>query len=77
MKTVLRRIARLEEQFSPPDWKPRVILRVILERCDQPYPRLEGATVQRTLCADGTLLEVVHPGSGRQHEGNPQTPPET
>jgi hypothetical protein len=61
MKTVLRRIAKLEEQFSPADWRPRVVLRVILERSDQPYPSLEGATVQRTLCADGTLLKVVHP----------------
>jgi hypothetical protein len=61
MRTVLRRIAKLEEQFSPPDWKPRVILRVILERCDQPCPSLEGTTVERTQCADGTLLEVVYP----------------
>ena len=66
MKTITRRLNRIESRFSPP--KPRTRFRVVirLEDVDAPVvrrpngnPRFENATCTRSLCPDGTLWEVV------------------
>jgi hypothetical protein len=67
MKTVIRRLNRLENQFSPP--VPRTSFRIVVRREDPDAPAVrrwnhepsfEKATCKRTLCPDGTLWEVVH-----------------
>ena len=66
MKTVIRRLSRLENQFNPP--VPRTSFRVVarMEDPDAPVlrrhdrePSFEKATCKRSLCPDGTLFEVV------------------
>ncbi len=57
MKTVIRRLRRLEEQFVSAD-RPRRHLRIVIKMAGA-RPSLEDATCKRTLWADGTLLEMV------------------
>jgi hypothetical protein len=69
MKAITRRLSRLEDQFWPPapqaadvlschrpDGRPDALA---VRRFDR-EPSFEKATCKRTLCADGTLWEVVH-----------------
>ena len=57
MKTVIRRLRRLEDQVACVD-RPRRRIRLVV--CDLGDTlSLEGATCQRALCSDGTLLEMV------------------
>jgi len=57
MKTINRRIARLEDQFGSAD-KPRPRLRLlVMELGSKMY--LADATCTRTLGPDGTLMESV------------------
>ena len=63
MKTVVRRIARLEDQFKPaiqPDFlrNPRQRLRIVVSRMYHGL-RLETSICRRTLAASGSLTEVV------------------
>ena len=58
MKTVLKRITRLEGEFQV-TLTPRKRLSIVVTRVDR-KPSLEGATCTRTLCPDGTLMQVVH-----------------
>ena len=57
MKTVTKRITRLEEHLLVAV-NPRKRLSIVVIRVDR-KPSLEGATCTRTLCPDGTLMEVV------------------
>ncbi len=60
MKAVSRRIARLEERFAPTTQdRVKKRLRAIICRVDGGVPDLAKCTAKRTLCPDGTLLEVV------------------
>jgi hypothetical protein len=68
MNRVSRRIRRLEGQFVPADRKPRQTLRIVVRTRDR-TPSLENATCTRTLCPNGTLMEVVRlDESGEGHE---------
>ena len=58
MKTVSKRIARLEEHHQI-TFNPRKRLSIVVSRVDR-TPSLEGATCTRTLCPDGTLMQVIH-----------------
>jgi hypothetical protein len=58
MKPVAKRIDRLEEHLRL-TLTPRKRLSVVVMRVDR-KPSLEGATCTRTLCPDGTLMQVVH-----------------
>jgi hypothetical protein len=61
MNTLARRVQRLQRQFAPaPDYRhnPRERLRVIGAAMDHDLS-LATSTCSRTLCGDGTLLEVV------------------
>jgi hypothetical protein len=58
MKTVTKRIARLEEHLLV-TVNPRKRLSIVVTRVDR-KPSLEGATCTRTLCPDGTVMEVVY-----------------
>ena len=63
MRTVVRRIARLEDQFKPaiqPDFlrNPRQSLRMVVSEMDHRLS-LETSTCRRTLTASGSLTEVV------------------
>jgi hypothetical protein len=58
VKTVAKRLARLEEQFVPPDQKARKCLRLIVCRYGA-KTTLENATCKRTLSPDGTVMEFV------------------
>ena len=61
MKTVIRRIARLEDRFAPPpDFarNPRGRLRIVVCRMDRAL-RLETSRCRRMLNANGSLTEVV------------------
>ncbi len=57
MKAIGRRLCRLEDRFAPPD-KPRDRVRVVVSAIG-PEEGLQNATCQRTLCANGSLVEVV------------------
>ncbi|MGA2186400.1 MAG: hypothetical protein ABSH47_25575 [Bryobacteraceae bacterium] len=58
MRTVIKRLARLEDQFVPPDQKARKCFRLIVCRYGA-KTSLENATCKRTLCPDGTVMELV------------------
>ena len=58
MKPVTKRIARLEEHLQI-TLTPRKRLSIVVTRVDR-KPSLEGAPCTRTLCPDGTLMQVVH-----------------
>jgi hypothetical protein len=62
MKALARRIHRLQRQFAPPaDYlkNPRDRLRLVVCAMDHDL-RLDTSTCTRTLCSNGTLMEVVH-----------------
>ena len=63
MKAIGRRLSRLEDRFAPRD-KPRDRIRMVVSRVGRDEG-LENATCKRTLCANGSLIEVVRlNGSG-------------
>lgn len=62
MKAIAKRLRRLEEQLAPADGKLRVCLRLIVGPVGGIYD-LEGATCHRTLCANGTVMELVIAGN--------------
>jgi hypothetical protein len=68
MKTVIRRLARLEDRFAPPDQKPRKLLRIVVMQAGS-NAGLDEAECTRTLCEDGTLLEVVDLSGSREGSG--------
>ena len=53
-----RRVERLEDRADAGSVKPRRVQRILV-RCMDREPSLENAECHRTLCANGTLLEVV------------------
>jgi hypothetical protein len=57
MRTVARRVLRLENRLQL-SGNPRQRFRMVVTRMDR-RPSLEGARCQRSLCPDGTLLEMV------------------
>jgi len=61
MKTLARGVQRLQQQFAPaPDYlqNPRERLRLIVAAMNHDLSSATSAC-SRTLCGDGTLLEVV------------------
>jgi hypothetical protein len=58
VKIIERRLRQLEDRFGPADGKPRRRLRLLVSMAGS-RPSLENATCKRTLCSDGTLLELV------------------
>jgi hypothetical protein len=58
MKAIAKRLRRLEQQLAPADGRPREVLRLIV-RPVGPLPSLDGATCSRTLCSNGSVMEVV------------------
>jgi hypothetical protein len=58
MKTVLKRITRLEGEFQV-TLTPRKRLSIVVSRVDR-KPSLDGATCTRTLCPNGTIMQVIH-----------------
>jgi hypothetical protein len=58
VKTIVKRLARLEDQFVPPDQKARKCFRLIVCRYGA-KTSLENARCKRTLCPDGTVAELV------------------
>lgn len=58
MRTIVRRLARLEDQFAPADRKPRKYYRLIVCRHGS-RTGLKNATCTRTLWPDGTVAELV------------------
>lgn len=73
MKAIDKRLHRLEGQFGPADGKSRERLRLVVMPAGVSHPDLEGATCQRTLCANGTLLESVRI---RKSNNGPELTPE-
>ncbi len=70
--TLKRRVDRLEDRSGVSSGKPREVDRIVVTCMDR-EPGLENAECTRTLCPDGTLLEVVRldrsrPGLGRPSE---------
>ena len=58
MRTVIRRLARLEDQFVLAGRRPLRVHRLVLCRYGG-KGSLASATCQRTLCPDGTVNEFV------------------
>jgi hypothetical protein len=58
VKIIERRLRQLEDRFGPADGKPRRRLRLLVSMAGS-NPSVEDATCKRTLCSDGTLLELV------------------
>jgi hypothetical protein len=58
VRTVVRRLVRLEEHFAPADRKPRRYYRLVVCKWGS-RTGLENATCRRTLCRDGTVAELV------------------
>jgi hypothetical protein len=56
--TLKRRIERLEDRSGAGSGKPRRVQRIVVRGMDR-EPSLENADCHRTLCPNGTLLEVV------------------
>ena len=56
--TLKRRVKRLEDLASAASGKPRKVDRTVV-RCMDREPSLENAECTRTLCPNGTLLEMV------------------
>jgi hypothetical protein len=56
--TLMRRIERLEDRSDAGSSKPRKVQRIVVSFLDR-EPSLENAECSRTLCPNGTLLEVV------------------
>jgi hypothetical protein len=67
MRAVVRRIDRLEDQFGAAYGRPRRRLRMMISMAGA-KPSLEDATCRRTLCSDGTLMELVE---FKQHNAGP------
>jgi hypothetical protein len=67
MTIIDRRLRKLEDRFGPADGKPRRRLRLLVSMAGS-RPSLENATCKRTLCSDGTLLEMVE---FNKHNGGP------
>ena len=72
MKAIAKRLRRLEDEFGPADGKPRDRFRLVVRSAGEMLGS-ESATSRRTLCPDGTLMELVeirntaprrHPGEG-------------
>ena len=62
MKSLARRVHRLQRQFAPiPDYlqNPRDRFRLVVSGMDHPL-NLETSRCTRTLCPNGTLMEVLH-----------------
>jgi hypothetical protein len=58
MKTMNRRLSKLEDRFRPEGWKPRGVFGYLICVAGSKW-RLEGATCQRCLWPDDTLFETV------------------
>ena len=58
MKPVIRRLARLEDQFAPADHRPRKVFRIVVRRAGSKLSP-DKTKCTRTLCRDGSLFEVV------------------
>ncbi len=58
MKTMDKRLTKLEDQLRPVGWKPKGHLRMVFARAGATLS-LDGGTCKRTLCPDGTLMELV------------------
>jgi hypothetical protein len=56
--TLKRRVGRLEDRSGIGTGMPRKVFRIVVRRLDG-TPSVENAECSRTLCPDGTLLEVV------------------
>lgn len=59
MRTVIKRLARLEDQFAPADQKARKCFRLVVCRYGEKTTSLKDAKCKRTLCPDGTVSELV------------------
>lgn len=60
MKTVSRRIARLEQRFAPRTQDPvKRRLQFITSRAAGGVPDLAKCTAKRTLCPGGVLMEAI------------------
>jgi hypothetical protein len=57
VKIIERRLRQLEDRFGPADRKPRRRLRLLVSMAGS-RPSLGNATCSRTLCSNGTLLEL-------------------
>lgn len=75
MKTMARRLSRLEDRFRPEGWKPRGVFGYLICVAGSKR-RLEGATCQRSLWPDGTLFETVmfpeHHGTDEVTDDEPE-----
>ncbi len=60
-----RRVEQLEERSGGQSREPRKRLRLVITRADR-KPSLENAECRRTLCPDGTLMELVHLENSRE-----------
>ena len=63
--TLKRRLGRLEQRLVVCKGKPRKTHRIVVRGMDR-EPSLENAACTRTLCPDGTLLEVVQLENSRE-----------
>jgi hypothetical protein len=58
VKAIAKRLHRLEDQFGPADGKPRERFRLVVRSAGEMLGS-ESATCRRTLCPDGTLMELI------------------
>jgi hypothetical protein len=58
VKAIAKRLRRLEDQFGPADGKPRERFRLVVRSAGEMLGP-ETATCRRTLCPDGTLMELI------------------
>jgi hypothetical protein len=58
MKAIAKRLRRLEDEFGLADGKPRDRFRLVVRSAGEMLGS-ESATSRRTLCPDGTLMELV------------------
>ena len=58
MKTIAKRLRRLEDQFGSADGTPWRHFRLVVTRADR-TPSLANATCCRRLCPGGVVMEIV------------------
>ena len=58
MRTIARRLRRLEDQLGSSDGQPWRYFRLVVTRADR-TPSLVNARCSRRLCPDGVVMEMV------------------
>ena len=66
MRDVVRRVHRLENHYAP-SRQPLRRFRLVVHRMDRKED-IHGATCRRSLCSDGTVMEIIRMDRSQGHD---------